>query len=159
MSTATARPPGVTAMTAGASADINKDGYTDLVLGYPRQMRHGYPVGAGHVEVRYRSEDGLFGASGEEAHPSAQTHPYGGAPVTSALGHLRTGMPEPLSPLAPAAVPGGCADPVGTGAAERTVDPPAPGPPAVDGPGEGRCSRCVVRRSTPDREQRTPGTA
>lgn len=72
--------------TAGASADIDKDGYTDLVLGDPRILEHGqYDLSPGSVQVRYGSEDGLFGASGEDR-PQIFEQGKDGIPGSSEVG-------------------------------------------------------------------------
>lgn len=53
--------------TVGASGDINKDGYPDVVLGDPRILEHGeWDLSGGAVQVRYGSNLGLFGTNGEE---------------------------------------------------------------------------------------------
>ncbi|MFI9175921.1 FG-GAP-like repeat-containing protein [Streptomyces lincolnensis] len=52
--------------SVGASGDLNKDGYPDLVLGDPRTLEHGeWDLAAGSVSVRYGSRDGLFGSGAE----------------------------------------------------------------------------------------------
>ncbi|WP_434596309.1 integrin alpha [Streptomyces sp. A5-4] len=72
--------------TSGASADINKDGYPDLVVGDPRVLEHGeYDLSPGSVQVRYGSEDGLFGASGEDR-PQIFEQSKDGIPGSSEVG-------------------------------------------------------------------------
>ncbi|MFC8197856.1 FG-GAP repeat protein [Streptomyces sp. NPDC057298] len=70
----------------GASGDINKDGYPDLVLGSPYTLEHGeWDLSAGAVFVRFGGPDGLF-AGNTEAPDQVFEQGQGGIPGSSEVG-------------------------------------------------------------------------